>query len=1128
MPSIPEAELIRLQANQAHVRNICILAHVDHGKTTLSDSLLASNGIISSKLAGKVRFLDSRADEQERGITMESSAISLYFKIRRRVAAASIAAAANKAAAESAAAVPSGNVTDQSNDTTTTTATTTAAKEEDSAANSGTSTPAESVAEEYLINLIDSPGHVDFSGEVSTASRLCDGALVLVDAVEGVCTQTHTVLRQAWKESVRPVLVINKIDRLITELQFTPLEAYIHLNKILEQVNAVMGTFFSENVLEEDYRKKAEKKKDQEGKESTTGLEDMFSDWHVETQDDSHIYFHPSQGNVIFASAIDGWAFRVDQFAAIYAQKLGMKEGVLRKCLWGDFYLDPKTKRVIGYKGLKGRALKPLAIHLVLDNVWKVYDVVVCNPDKDMTEKVVKSLNLKVLPRDMRSKDTRAVLTTIFSQWLPLSTCVLLAVVEQLPSPAAAQKIRMPKMLHPFETTPPEPTEDWEKGMIDCDPTSGVVAYVSKMVSVPLDVLPKNKRKTLSAEEMRQRGRAQREQMVAAAKSAELGEVGVHLDVDEVVANRLQKEAEEKAAADELEGKEALIGFSRIYSGTVRVGQKLKVLGPKYDPANPTQHCSEVTVDSLFMIMGRDLIGLDQVPAGNVFGIGGLEGHVLKYGTLWSAEWEGGQNLVGKGLETAPIVRVALEPEDPSQMAQLVRGLQLLNQADPSVQVLTQETGEHVILTSGEVHLQRCMADLRERFARIEISMSEPIVPFRETAVDAPAQIVTSSAMAVNEAQGRDQGEKLIAKSETGARGTIVATTPNRHVRFVVRTVPIPEVLKKYLLDHAEQIQSYVEDNGGSSNTKNNSGAAVLMGEVETGEKAKAQKKLLDELTPLFAQAGEDWKGREKDILAFGPRRVGPNLLINQLGFDFSRNRGNNSNTTDADESNSNGGITVQDMAESIQTGFQIATNGGPLCSEPMLGMAFFLQEIEILESSQEVGGEGRSKMAVSSGQVITSMRDACRLGFLEWSPRLMLAMYSCDIQTTAEVLGKVYAVIARRKGKILHEEMKEGTPFFSIQALLPVVESFGFSDDIRKRTSGAASPQLIFSHFEVLDMDPFWVPNTVEELEDLGEKADRENVAKKYMDVVRKRKGLFVEQKIVEHAEKQRTLRKN
>lgn len=86
----------------------------------------------------------------------------------------------------------------------------------------------------------------------------------------------------------------------------------------------------------------------------------------------------------------------------------------------------------------------------------------------------------------------------------------------------------------------------------------------------------------------------------------------------------------------------------------------------------------------------------------------------------------------------------------------------------------------------------------------------------------------------------------------------------------------------------------------------------------------------------------------------------------------------------------------------------------------------------------------------------------------------------------------------------------------------------FSCFSDIRKKTSGAASPQLIFSHFELLDIDPFWVPNTVEELEDLGEKADRENIAKKYMDVVRKRKGLFVEQKIVEHAEKQRTLRKN
>lgn len=122
-----------------------------------------------------------------------------------------------------------------------------------------------------------------------------------------------------------------------------------------------------------------------------------------------------------------------------------------------------------------------------------------------------------------------------------------------------------------------------------------------------------------------------------------------------------------------------------------------------------------------------------------------------------------------------------------------------------------------------------------------------------------------------------------------------------------------------------------------------------------------------------------------------------------------------------------------------------------------------------------------------------------------------------------------MYGVITRRRGRILSETMKEGTPFFTINSLLPVAESFGFSDEIRKRTSGAASPQLIFRGFEMLDEDPFWVPFTDDELEDLGELADKDNVAKRYMDRVRVRKGLVVVgKKLVKDAEKQKTLKKN
>lgn len=242
------------------------------------------------------------------------------------------------------------------------------------------------VPKEYLINLIDSPGHIDFSSEVSTASRLCDGAVVLVDAVEGVCSQTVTVLRQTWVEQLKPILVINKMDRLVTELMMSPSEAYSHLSRLLEQVNAVIGSFYQGERMEEDlqWRERMEsrvnasaardkdktKNKIQED-DSASSVND-FADF--EERDDEDLYFAPEKNNVIFCSAVDGWAFTIRQFAAIYERKLGIKRTILEKVLWGDFYLDPKTKRVLGQKHLKGRALKPMFVQLVLDSIWAAYE----------------------------------------------------------------------------------------------------------------------------------------------------------------------------------------------------------------------------------------------------------------------------------------------------------------------------------------------------------------------------------------------------------------------------------------------------------------------------------------------------------------------------------------------------------------------------------------------------------------------------------------------------------------------------------------------------------------------------------------------------------------------------------
>lgn len=210
-------------------------------------------------------------------------------------------------------------------------------------------------------------------------------------------------------------------------------------------------------------------------------------------------------------------------------------------------------------------------------------------------------------------------------------------------------------------------------------------------------------------------------------------------------------------------------------------------------------------------------------------------------------------------------------------------------------------------------------------------------------------------------------------------------------------------------------------------------------------------------------------------------------------------------------------------FADKIAYAFQLSTHQGPLCNEPTQGVAVFLETV----TTNVTDAEASQSMGRLTGEIIRTVRDAIRTGFLDWSPRIMLAMYSCEIQASADVLGRVYSVITRRRGRIVEEFLLEPSPNFTILALLPVSESFGFSDEIRKRTSGAAAPQLVFEGFEMLDEDPFWVPFTEEELEDLGEKADKENVAKRYVDRVRERKGLLVKRKVVESAEKQKTLKR-
>lgn len=311
-------------------------------------------------------------------------------------------------------------------------------------------------------------------------------------------------------------------------------------------------------------------------------------------------------------------------------------------------------------------------------------------------------------------------------QWLPLSTATFQAIVDIIPPPDIAQSQRIPFMLHPDKaresSTPLTPLNHLEEGLYGCkqDDQSEIVAYVSKMFAIGRSELPEHRPKELTAEEMRQRGREEREKRAALASGVSNG---VEIDGIEGLTEKidtLNVNDGQNGPSTGAESSEVLLAFSRIFSGTIRRGTPLLATLPKYNPDLGASHpknlryMARVQAKELYMMMGRDLVAVDEVPAGHVCAIGGLDGVVHRNATLWapnatgvSGEVEGSLvNLAGINLQSAPIVRVALEPENPGDMPKLVKGLQILNQADPCAEYLVQETGEHVILTAGELHLE--------------------------------------------------------------------------------------------------------------------------------------------------------------------------------------------------------------------------------------------------------------------------------------------------------------------------------------------------------------------------------------------------------------------------------------
>jgi len=292
-----------------------------------------------------------------------------------------------------------------------------------------------------------------------------------------------------------------------------------------------------------------------------------------------------------------------------------------------------------------------------------------------------------------------------------------------------------------------------------------------------------------------------------------------------------------------------------------------------------------------------------------------------------------------------------------------------LSKSDPMVLCYTEESGEHIIAASGELHLEICLQDLQQDFMGTEVKVSDPVVSFRET---------------------------CNGKSDQ----TCLAKSANKHNRLFVEAEGL-----------STELCTAIDD-----------------GEIFAGAEAKSQgRKLADEFGWDVSEARKIW--------AFGPEGTGPNLFVDTTkGVNY-----------------------LLEIKESVVGGFAWAAQNGPLCEEQMRGCRFNLMDVVLHADAIHRG----------MGQIMPTARRVCFSSMLTAEPNLLEPVYLANISVPQDAMGNVYGVLTQRRGHVFSEEQRPGTPQMTLLAYLPVMESFGFTADLRSNTGGKAFPQCSFDHWE-------------------------------------------------------------
>ena len=556
----------------AQIRNIAFAGHLHHGKTALMDMLVMQTHDIDERLEKRMgkkrdeqlRYTDVHILERARGISIKAAPMSLVLQGTR--------------------------------------------------------------GKSHLLNILDTPGHVNFVDEVAASLRLVDGVVLVVDVVEGVQINTEQIIKYAILEDLPLTLVINKMDRLILELKLPPNDAYFKLKHVVEEVNTVI-----ENALPGQGEKRR---------------------------------LSPERGNVAFACSSMDWIFTLPSFAKTYADsypELNAKEFGIR--LWGDIFFNPR-RRSFTRKGVEEQS-KRTFVKFVLEPIYKLYSHTISESPADLKE-ILKTLGIFLKPSQYKS-NAKDLLKTVCAQFFGGAEGFVDMVVEHIPSPVEMAE----KKLAQYYTGPTDTKV--AESIAKCNSDGPVVVQITKLFNTP--------------------------------------------------------------------DASSFYSFGRVMSGTVKPKQQVRVLGEGYT-LDDEEDMTISTISDVWIANSRYNIPTSGIPAGNWVLISGIDNSIVKTATLVPPRLEDDEDAyIFKPIKhlTESVFKVAVEPINPSELPKMLDGLRKVNKSYPLISTKVEESGEHIVLGTGELYMDCVLHDLRRLYSEMELKVSDPVTRFCETVVETSA-----------------------------------------------------------------------------------------------------------------------------------------------------------------------------------------------------------------------------------------------------------------------------------------------------------------------------------------------------------------------------------------------------